>query len=239
MGNNHLSDKQYWENYWNQYQNIDIPEKVVFAPFVPQLIKGKSFIEIGGFPGTFAAYFFQQGIFDVTILDFCIQESIVRSVEQKNHLPEKTIQCIECDFFTFSTTKKYDVVFSSGFVEHFEDTKEVIDRHVQLLSDNGQLLILIPNFLGLNGLIQRWFDPDNLAIHNLQSMEIPHLKKIMSAFNLQHVSVDYIGKPMVWLEPKPKNKLKRKWVKLLSYALKLFPFKGKFLSPYIIIYATK
>ncbi|SFL48977.1 class I SAM-dependent methyltransferase [Proteiniphilum acetatigenes] len=237
--NNNITDKEYWDNYWSNYQYDSIPKKVVFEKFIPMLVKGENFIEIGGFPGIFAACFYQRGIHDVTIVDFYINKDIIRNLEKINGLPEGVIQCIESDFFTFSSDKKYDVVFSSGFIEHFEDTRDVISRHVKLLSENGQLLILIPNFLGLNGKLQKRFDRENLEAHNLQSMEISGLKEIMQSFNLHDVSVEYIGKPMLWLEPKPEHRNRRKWVKILSYAAKLFPVKGKLLSPYIAIYARK
>lgn len=237
--NNNITDKEYWDNYWRNYRYDKIPQKVVFEKFMPKLTWGQHFIEIGGFPGIFAAYFYRRGIHDVTILDFHINKEIVRNFEKINGLPEGTIQCIDSDFFTFSSDRKYDIVFSSGFIEHFEDTQDAISRHVELLSENGQLLILIPNFLGLNGELQRRFDKENLEAHNLQSMEILHLKEIMHSFNLHDLSIEYIGKPMLWLKPKPENRNRRKWVKMLSYALKLFPVKGKLLSPYIAIYARK
>lgn len=237
--NNKITDKEYWERYWENYRYDKIPRKAVFAPFTPRLCEGESFIEIGGFPGVIAAYFHQRGIGDVSILDYHINAGIVRKLEISNGMPEGTIRCIESDFFAFSSGKKYDVVFSLGFIEHFEDTRDVVKRHVELLSEKGQLLIIIPNFLGLNGKLQRRFDRENLDAHNLQSMEIPRLKEIMQTFNLHNVSVDYLGKPMLWLEPKPENIKKRKWVKLLSYTLKLFPVKGRLLSPYIAIYARK
>lgn len=237
--NNSITDKEYWDNYWKNYQYDKIPKKVVFERFMPKLTRGINFIEIGGFPGVNAAYFYRRGIRDVTILDFHINKEIVRNFEKINDLPEGTIQCIDNDFFAFSSEKKYDVVFSSGFIEHFEDTRDAIARHIDLLSEKGQLLIIIPNFLGLNGKLQRRFDRENLDSHNLQSMKIPYLKEIMQSFNLYDVSVGYLGKPMVWLEPKPENQKRRKWVKMLSYALKLFPVKGKLLSSYIAIYARK
>jgi len=65
------------------------------------------------------------------------------------------------------------------------------------------------------------------------------LKGIMQEFDLKEVEIEYLGKPMLWLEPKPKNKRIRKWVKMLSYAVKLFPVKGRFLSPFIVVYARK
>lgn len=239
MKGNNFTDKAHWEEYWKNYRYDKVPRKVVFDKFVPKLTTGNNLIEIGGFPGVFSAYFYRQGIRDVTILDFYINTGIVRKFEEINDLPGGSIQCIDSDFFAFTTEKRYDVVFSSGFIEHFEDTRDVIRRHVDLLSQKGQLLILIPNFRGLNGKIQQRFDRENLEAHNLKSMEIPSLKEIMQSFGLSEISVDYIGKPMVWLEPKPENQNKRKWVKILSYAIKLIPVKSKFLSPYIAIYATK
>ncbi|MGI6574130.1 MAG: class I SAM-dependent methyltransferase [Fermentimonas sp.] len=192
-----FTDKAHWEEYWQNYMHGNLPEKVVFSPFVPRLKEGKSFIEIGGFPGSHAAYFYRQGVRDVSILDFYIDREIVRKLEEANGLPADTIQCIESDFFAFTTEKRYDIVFSSGFIEHFEDTEAVIQRHVELLSEHGQLLILLPNFLGLNGKVQQWFDKANLNAHNLRSMEIPRLKEIMQLTGLREISVDYIGKPMV------------------------------------------
>lgn len=236
---NKMTDKQFWEEYWANYQYDKIPQKVVFEKFMPHFDKKKSFIDIGGFPGTLAAFFYKRGITDVTVLDFVMNTDIVRKFESINQLPENSIQCIQADFFNFESERKYDIVFSSGFVEHFQNTNDVIQRHVNLMSENGQLLILIPNFLGINGKVQARYDKENLAAHNLQSMNINYLKSIMQHFNFSKFSVEYIGKPMVWLEPKPQNKPYRRRVKTLSYLLKLFPIKGRMLSPFIAIYAEK
>ena len=96
------------------------------------------------------------------------------------------------DFFNFSTDRKYDIVFSLGFIEHFNNTRDVILRHVDLLASGGLLLIVLPNLLGLNGWIQRRFDKENYDAHNLKSMEIDRLKKIMATFSLKDLRVEYI-----------------------------------------------
>jgi hypothetical protein len=93
--------------------------------------------------------------------------------------------------------------------------------------------------LGLNGMIQKRFDKQNLEAHNLKAMDIEYLKEIMQSFSLKKFSVEYIGKPMLWLEPKPENRSNRIWVKLLSYLIKLIPIKSKLLSPFIVIYAKR
>ena len=133
------------------------------------------------------------------------------------------------------------MVFFLGFIEHFQDTKDVIARHAALASPGGQLLIILPNLRGLNGLVQYVFDRPNLRIHNLKSMDRAHLKRICTELGLKNIRVEYTRKPMVWLEPKPgmSASVKKSVVKLLSCALKLFPIKCRLLSPYIIISATK
>lgn len=239
QSDNYITDKEHWDKYWSDFQYDKIPGKMIFAPFMSRLSSGNSFIEIGGFPGIHAAYFCKHGFRDVTLLDFYMNRDIVRNFEHINNLPPNSIQCFHTDFFAFSSEKKYDVVFSSGFIEHFEDTTDVIRRHVELLSEQGQLLIIIPNFLGLNGKIQQRFDRENLEAHNLRCMEIDYLKQIMRSFGLKDLSVDYLGKPMVWLEPKLEQKKLRKWIKMLSYLIKLIPVKSKLLSPFIAIYARK
>ena len=132
-------------------------------------------------------------------------------------------------------------MFSHGFIEHFQDTTDVIARHVRLLSDSGRLLIVLPNFRGINGGIQWLFDRQNLKAHHLQSMDVKFLRRIAEELGLKEVKVEYTRKPVVWLEPKPclVNRIFRLPVRLLSYALKLFPVKGRLLSPYILLTARK
>lgn len=235
---NELTDREFWSNYWSNYQFEKIPEKTVYKKYISDL-KGDSFIEIGGFPGINAAYFYKNICKDVTLLDYYIEPVIVRKFEALNNLPTGTIKCIESDFFNFNSDLRYDIVFSFGFIEHFDDTKDVINRHINLLSEKGSLLIILPNFRGLNGFVQWIFDRKNLRSHNLDSMKINYLKKLMRETGLKTWSVEYTRKPIIWLEPKPgiTNAIGRKIIKTISYLIKIFPIKGSLLSPYIIIKA--
>jgi len=240
---NNLTDRRFWEEYWANYQYEKIPPQTFFDKYLDKNVLCKdnpTFIEIGGFPGTMSIYFHKKYSCNVSLLDFFIDESIVHKLEEKNNLQKNTISCIEHDFFTFTSNKLYDIVFSLGFIEHFNNTEDVIRRHVNLLDSGGYLLIILPNFLGLNGIIQKKFDPENFAAHNLKSMDITYLKKIMNGFNLQDTKVEYTIKPIVWLEPKPTtSRFVKLFVKSLSYFIKLFPIRSRFLSPYIIISAKK
>jgi SAM-dependent methyltransferase len=234
-----LTDRNYWKEYWKNYEYEKVPAKVPFKKFVPQLKGADSFIEIGGFPGVYAAYFYKQGCKDVSLLDFYIDRDMVDYFETMNEIPQNTITCIESDFFRYETDKRYDLVFSYGFIEHFDDTKDVIQRHFNLVATGGKMLILLPNFRGLNGLVQYVFDRKTLRAHNLNSMKISVLRTILSELDVKNSSVEYTSKPMIWLEPKAGNAVLRKIIKFFSYALKIFPFKCRLLSPYIIVYGEK
>jgi trans-aconitate methyltransferase len=131
---NLLTDREFWKEYWKNYEYEKIPSEVPFKKFLPKLEGASSFIEIGGFPGVFAAYFYKRGCKDVSLLDFYIDKNMVNKFEEINDIPKDTIACIESDFFKFEADRKYDIVFSSGFIEHFKDTKDVMQRHASLLS---------------------------------------------------------------------------------------------------------
>jgi hypothetical protein len=236
---NKLTDRALWAEYWSNYKYEKVPSKTVYDKYLPPLKSCNSFVEIGGFPGINSAYFYKKVCKDVTLLDFYVDNTIVSKFEEINKIPKNSIKCIESDFFLFESTKNYDIVFSLGFIEHFEDTKDIIKRHIKLLSDNGNLLIILPNLRGLNGFIQWLFDRKNLRIHNLESMKIKNLEVIMKETGMKSWSIDYTRKPIVWLEPKPglMNAIGRKLVKCFSYFIKLFPIKCRLLSPYIIISA--
>jgi SAM-dependent methyltransferase len=211
-----------------------------FDKYLPQGMSGKRFIEIGGFPGTMSIYFRKKYDCHVSLLDFYIDREAVNTMELANDVPANTVECIECDFFDFTPDHRYDTVFSYGFIEHFGDTRDVIRRHVDLLAPGGHLLIILPNFLGLNGWIQQRFDRESFEAHNLQSMELSGLREIMNGFDLRNVKVEYTRKPIVWLEAKPTISRRIKMtVKILSYMLKLFPIRCRFLSPYIVISADR
>jgi SAM-dependent methyltransferase len=237
---NAFTNRDFWKEYWKNYRYEKVRSKMFFDKYLPQKMSGKTFIEIGGFPGTMSIYFHKKYNCNASLLDFYIDKEMVNMMEQTNDVPKETVECIECDFFNFSSDYLYDIVFSYGFIEHFNDTRDIIKRHVDLLAPNGHLLIILPNFLGLNGWIQRHFDKESYEAHNLQSMELSGLREIMNGFDLHNVKIEYTRKPIIWLEAKPAtSRMIRLTVKIFSYMLKLFPVRCRLLSPYIIILADK
>ena len=63
--------------------------------------------------------------------------------------------------------ESFDIVMSMSFIEHFDDTAGIVQSHVELLKPGGYLVIIAPNLSGLNRRLYGYFNPDDLAAHNL------------------------------------------------------------------------
>ncbi len=61
----------------------------------------------------------------------------------------------------------FDLVYSSGLIEHFEDTRKAIEAHLDLVRPGGMLVLIVPNFLGLQGRVCRRLAPPRFAKHNV------------------------------------------------------------------------
>jgi SAM-dependent methyltransferase len=238
---NYFTGKDFWEQYWDE-RKLQAIDKLFFAEFVKDWEEGnKSLIEIGGFPGKFAAWFVREKHYEVTILDYIIEDNIVRRVEELNGLKPGRIKTIKTDFFNYTSSEKYDFVISVGFIEHFDDTADVIRRHVELLKPGGKLLITLPNFRGLNGWVQYLFDKENYNAHNINCMDIRFLNEAVKATGIEKYEIQYYGRPGLWLEDKEKTSRTIKWlIKTLSRLLSHLPIKNNLiLTPNIILHGFK
>ena len=236
-----LTEKDFWEKYWLHFKTFDVEKNIPFERILNLFPKGnKSFIEVGGFPGTFSIYFKKNFNYEITLLDYLVKPEVVHAMEVANGLSKKTVKILEADFLDFVSQIKYDVVFSWGFIEHFKDTALILKKHANLLQMDGTMIVGLPNFLGLNGLVQKLFDPKNLSTHYLPSMEFKNLENILAGLNLTNCRVFYCGRPCLWLETTAMlNPFIRLGVKVISKLISFLPFSGKLWSPYIVIYATK
>jgi SAM-dependent methyltransferase len=240
-----LTDRAYWIEYWKNY----LDEPTASEPILPIEIletvtsmwssagfpgPGSTFLEIGGFPGRLCAYFKKACGYNVTILDFVVVDDVLRRVERVNEIPQGSIKSIEAEFSTFRPEQKFDVVYSAGFIEHFADTKAVIEKHVACLNDGGGLFISLPNLRGLSGWVIKQFDRKTYDSHNISSMSIPFLREICVGLNLTSVSVFYFGRPIVYLDhPETVHLVIRKMIGLTSRIVSRLPWKTRWLSPHI------
>jgi hypothetical protein len=236
------TEREHWEKYW---QNSIIIKDTAFFRDLNSLNLdfpyNSKIIEIGGFPGKIAVYFLLKYNSTVTVFDYFIDPQIIRRVEDIFEVPDGSINCIEGDFLTSEIRGNYDLVCSFGFIEHFENTKELIERHLKCLNKGGTLFITIPNFKGINGKIQKSIDFENYKIHNIECMNIPFLRKISEELKLTNTRIGYFGIPSIWVEKKAKlNSFTSFTLKIMSKLIAHLPFKNsKFLAPFIYLYGIK
>jgi len=239
-----LTDRAFWKAFWESRKGLIfyIKPNYIFGDLLAGLIKKnniKSAIELGGFPGYYAIYLKKYQNLDTTLLDYFVHRDLVSQLLEVNSLKQNDIAIIETDLFTYQPEKKYDMVLSFGLIEHFADTKEIIKKHLPLLNPGGTLFITLPNFTGINGWLQRTFDPDNYAKHNIASMDVDMLRRIYTELGLTEIDVRYHGRFTVWLENREttsawgKFVMKAIWV-VGKTIVKIIPFESKLLSPYIV-----
>ena len=111
----------------------------------PHFNQGKRTLEVGCGRGSLSCYFSDAG-YDCTLLD--ISESIIdvaRKIFEANNLKAafKVGDAIALPF----EDKSFDIVFSIGLLEHFEDIEPPIREQIRVL-DNGGLLIgyVVPKY---------------------------------------------------------------------------------------------
>jgi SAM-dependent methyltransferase len=98
------------------------------------------------------------------------------------------------DFFT-CPVEQYDLVLSFGFIEHFDRLESVFARHLQFVRPGGRLVIGVPNFHGLNRILQRLADPAYLELHNLRAMDPALYRDLGDHHGLTRLHQTYVGGP--------------------------------------------
>jgi SAM-dependent methyltransferase len=244
-----LTDRQFWLNYWENKEGLvfEVKENYVLSDVLKKIVDHhhpETAIELGGFPGYYAVYLQKHLGIKASLLDYVIHSEITNKLLSINHIKENDITLIETDLFTHQTPQQYDLVMSVGLIEHFEDTADIINLHLKYLKEGGSLFINIPNFRGVNGTIQRWFDIENYRKHHIACMDLAFLEKTCATLGLKQIEVKYYGGFMIWLENiKEKSRIfkilfKAFWL-VFKVIFKIIPIETKTFSPYINIRAVK
>lgn len=246
---NLLTDRQFWVNYWESKTglSVNIPANYLFhkeLTTIAQTQKVKTAIELGGFPGYYAVFLKKYLKLDVTLLDYFVHQPVTNDLLKANGLKESDIHSIETDLFNHKETQQYDLVLSCGLIEHFNDTADIIQRHIDFVKPGGTLFITLPNFKAINGWFQKSFDKANYDKHNISCMDPALLAEICKKAGLEVIQSKYFGHFSIWLE---NEKQRSAGVKLLKKSIwlagkvftKILPFNSRQLSPYIILEARK
>jgi 2-polyprenyl-3-methyl-5-hydroxy-6-metoxy-1,4-benzoquinol methylase len=235
---NQLSEKSFWDQEWrNRKENdMDFVFGELFRKYLPH--SGGTFFEVGCAPGRIMCYFHKIMEYQVNGIDY----SSIKDIE--DYLINNGIENFKLydgDFTQTTIEEEYDVVASFGFIEHFVDIQDIIERHKTLVKKNGYLILQVPNLRFFNWLLYRIFNPKLLNIHNLKAMELDTLRRAVGE-GYECLYAGYYKTCFVSFQEDNTELDKRPLLKTLFLAMKktmsffqLENIPNRFFSPYIVM----
>ena len=246
--------KDFWQKAWQEspsakYYGIEkylaINRKLgkLFEKF---LEKGnKKILEIGCARAKWLIHFAKEFGYEVYGIDYSERGVEIARENLSMAGVKGTILCEDALQTSFGE-ESFDVVYSMGLIEHFENPAEIIDVHIKLLKRGGKLIITIPNFNGslyftLSKILGR--KKKLLETHNLSIMDKKRLNEFLQNKGVKILSLDYFGPidlNMVYgdIKFKPMLYLMQVINQIVGYSTFFLP-KLRYFSPHLVLIAEK
>lgn len=245
MGNK--ATKAYWDKGYAYIEPRVAPKSDLIRAWIERHVpsvsgsENKTCIEIGCYPGTYLSVFGELG-YELYGIDFCEQLQLL-----PKYLRERGYRVGDFwqeDFLKFIHPRKFDVVASFGFVEHFTNWAEILEKHISLLNREGYLIVEVPNFTGF---FQQWFhanfDKSNYARHHVPAMDLKKWTDILDSRGLEIIYKGYFGRFDFWTEYEQGDLLEKLFLKSLilprDFLKRVLPKDKKAYSPFGGIVAKK
>jgi len=129
---------------------------------------GKSCLEIGCFPGRNLIFLHKKLGYYPMGVDYTVHLSRVPTLFKQEGIEEYRL--LQTDFLELPAGIKADLVFSMGFVEHFDNFEAVLRKHVEHTKPGGYIVVEIPNFRYCQYYLHKLFDAEILRKHVLKVM---------------------------------------------------------------------
>jgi 2-polyprenyl-3-methyl-5-hydroxy-6-metoxy-1,4-benzoquinol methylase len=194
-----LTTKQYWNNvhntnfirYSDMFQGLQNYEFYKTFEKSSKVSHLKTVLEVGCSPANYLVNLNKKFELEPYGMDYS-DTGVIKSKQNfklNNLNPENIIEAdlFDKDFITHHESK-YDIVYSIGFIEHFDDPSEAIANHFKLVKYEGLVIITIPNKRYINSLFS---SKKNLGMHNLSIMSIPKLKELFKDYDV--LDIKYSG----------------------------------------------
>lgn len=236
-----VAGKGYWDRAWTNYQPETYPGPIfefheLYRRFLPRDDR-MTFLEIGAMPGNHMVYFHREFGYRVTGVDYCSDLTPIVTTMLLNGVEDYSL--INADVFELADGKRYDVVFSSGFVEHFDDFLGVMRLHAEFVNPGGFLLITVPNTRNLHGVLMQAFCPEVLAVHRPHLMDREVLRSIADGLGCEVLHCNYLRTFRTFYSlPRPVAFVARATNKILRVA-HLDRIPNSSASPYLYLVARK
>jgi SAM-dependent methyltransferase len=273
-----LTNEKYWDqiwrtknqkksNFWNflvrKGKNFlgekadNYSETALWSTLYPKYLPfqaGLKILEIGSAPGWNLVKFYRLFGYE----PFGVEFSSVGAEKNRQKFISAGINpsnVIEADFFSPDFQDKFkehfDIVISRGFIEHFDDSKKVLQDHLRLLKSGGTLIITVPNFQGLNYYLANFFYSGIKETHNFSILNRERLLRHFAGLEVETLHCNYQGTLGLGLFVLDNQSRIKYWIYRFLLRLQvifnvLFNFifgkkgaENRYFSPYIIYFGRK
>ena len=229
-----LTTRVHWENTWAVPPRWRLPSSLAISTrniqrvLGPHIAAGARVLEVGCAPGKMLAWLASTRGAYVSGLDYS-ERGIAWSRQLFDSLGLRADLRCEDVFATSFPEGSFDVVYSVGVIEHFEDPRRIVRVHAALLRPGGTAIITVPNYQGIYGRIQRWFDAESLEWHNLEIMSRDALARLAPRDLVEGVRTYRAGSLNPW-----QITFERRWPRPLARAVCYAGNAIGLLQPFII-----
>jgi 2-polyprenyl-3-methyl-5-hydroxy-6-metoxy-1,4-benzoquinol methylase len=212
------TDQEWWKEqaYYNSEPSPDPEVRQWFERRLPK--RGDwSAIEIGACPGGHLLTLACSHGYHPVALDFLPAVQRLPATFRKHGIGN--LEVIQDDFLSLPEDRRFNVVMSFGFIEHFNNTEAVLRKHWALVEDDGYLIVTLPIFGPMQlALLRLVLTPEKLAEqlqgHNTSIMDMRLFRKwskgLPGAEVLECGYMEYMG---TWLfSSDPFVRKNRRWI---------------------------
>lgn len=196
-----LTDQCYWDkiylkasvNCLSHWHPVGYEERALAFMFDQVFAAGnvKSVLEVGCGNSTWLPYLAQKYNVAVTGIDYS-EEGVLLARQQLLHagvagkIHHADIFAVNCD-----EIGTFDLVYSLGVIEHFENTDEVVNILIRFVKQHGLLLAEVPNLFSIHGLAMRLYQPEVYSRHRV--LRCNQLQEVYERNGLEDVNVSILG----------------------------------------------
>lgn len=199
-----LTDVAYWDRNWNErerprrlvlYRDFDYETARLLGARIHSLrerdpSRPPRVLELGGGASRVLPYLASKFNCEAYASDFSWRGC---ELLRANCALQRVGAKVVCeDLFQSSLPdESFDLVYSSGLIEHFDDTRAAVEQHLRVLKPAGELLLIVPNLEGIQSHIWRRYAPSLWEKHRVFGPG--ELARMLDHLRLEKVRSGYLG----------------------------------------------
>jgi SAM-dependent methyltransferase len=239
-----LTDESFWEKDWWQrkrperlwlYRDVDFEMVRLLARAGGS--RACRALELGGGGSRILPYLGRNFGFRVFGSDFSWRGCLLLKANLSLQGINGGVVCEDL-FHSSLASESFDLVYSQGLIEHFDDTAAVVAEHLRLIKPGGKLVLVVPNLEGVQGRVFAKLAPPLWQVHRVFSPR--DLAETLSRSGLQEIRSGYLGSFHIYVGYDPRWSTLQSWPRwlwflthasvrlgngLISLAFRLSPWK--------------